>query len=237
MTQKQRKSKGYLLPVVLLIGSAILFALSLHNLRSLRPAYAGRDGTVLVIDPGHGGLDGGAIALNGAKESDINLAIAWKLQKIAAFMGQTTAMTREDDRDRTDIQSYSEHEDLVRRTDFINGVPGGILISIHQNCYPSSQPSGAQVLYAKGEGSRLLGELTHQNILLSLQPGNRRVAEPAPERLYITSHVTCPAILVECGFLSNYSDVDKLTNDRYQTSLAAVMMASFFQFLSQNSRF
>ena len=155
MTQKQRKSKGYLLPVVLLIGSAILFALSLHNLRSLRPAYAGRDGTVLVIDPGHGGLDGGAIALNGAKESDINLAIAWKLQKIAAFMGQTTAMTREDDRDRTDIQSYSEHEDLVRRTDFINGVPGGILISIHQNCYPSSQPSGAQVLYAKGEGSRL----------------------------------------------------------------------------------
>ena len=77
---------------------------------------------------------------------------------------------------------------------------GGLLISIHQNCFPTSQPSGAQVLYAPGEESRRLGELTQGDIVSSLQPENRRVAEPASPGLYLTTHVSCPMVLVECGF-------------------------------------
>ena len=103
-------------------------------------------------------------------------------------------MTREDDSCRTDYASYSEHEDLVYRTQLINAVPNGILISIHQNNYPTSQPSGAQVLYARGEQSKAFGELTHRNILTYLQNENRRVAEPAPKNLYLTANVNCPAI-------------------------------------------
>lgn len=184
----------------------------------------------LILDPGHGGIDGGAVSFNGIKESDINLAIGLRLRSLADFCGVETCMTRTDDSRRTDILAYSEHEDLVHRTELINAVPNGILISIHQNTFPTTQPRGAQVLYAAGEQSRRFGELTHQNLIRNLQPENRRVAEPASKRLYITSHVTCPAILVECGFLSNYTDLDKLCDAQYQLSLATVLLASYMQF-------
>lgn len=197
----------------------------------------GRDAPAcLVIDPGHGGIDGGAVAFNGVKESDINLAIALKLDALAGFCGTKTLLTRADDSARTDAAAYSEHEDLVHRTEIINAVPNGCLISIHQNYYPTSQPSGAQVLYAPGERSRSFGTQTHNNLISYLQPTNRRLAEPASERLYITSHVTCPAILVECGFLSNITDLELLSRDSYQTSLAAVLLTSYLQFVSSGNR-
>ena len=189
----------------------------------------------LVIDPGHGGLDGGAIAFNGAKESDINLAIAWKLRSLAEFFGVRTVMTRENDDISTDYGHYSEHEDLVRRADQINSVPNAVLISIHQNYYPTSQPSGAEILYASSEKSRALGEITQRNLVSLLQPDSRRVAGPASKSLFITSHITCPGILAECGFISNFSDLEHLTQDNYQTSLAAVLLLSFLQFVSSDS--
>ena len=114
-------------------------------------------------------------------------------------------------------------------------MPRAVLISIHQNCYPTSQPSGAQVLYAASERSRSLGERAHTELVIYLQPENRRLAEPAPEKLYITSHVRCPAILVECGFLSNLTDLQNLEDDSYQTSLSAVLMHAYWGYhRSQN---
>ena len=225
--------KGELYLVILLLCSALFFALTVKNMQA-RPAGSMANGRyTLVIDPGHGGIDGGAIALNGAKESDINLAIALKLQKLAEFYGYPPVMTRTDDQKRADMSSYSEHEDLVYRTQLINAVPHGVLLSIHQNSYPTSQPSGAQVLYAKGESSRRLGELTHSKIVSTLQQTNRRVAEPAPGSLYITANARCPAILVECGFVSNPFDLDDLMDSGYQTAFAAVLLASFVEFDSQ----
>ncbi|MBR1456311.1 MAG: N-acetylmuramoyl-L-alanine amidase, partial [Oscillospiraceae bacterium] len=149
------------LPLVLLLLAAVLFSAAVRNMRSLVGASAQAGHKTLVIDPGHGGIDGGAIALDGTKESEINLAIGLKLREIASFCGQPTVLTRVDDSQRTSFIAYSEHEDLVHRTEIINSVADGVLISIHQNCFPTSQPSGAQVLYAKGEESRRLGELTH----------------------------------------------------------------------------
>ena len=186
----------------------------------------------LVIDPGHGGIDGGAIAFNGAKESDINLSIGLKLRSLADFLGVRTVMTREDEESSTDYSEYSEHADLVRRTERINSVPNGVLISIHQNYYPTSQPSGAEILYAPSEKSRKLGEITQQNLVSLLQPDNRRVAGPASTSLYIPAHILCPGILAECGFLSNITDLELLTKDSFQTSFAAVLLLSYLQFLS-----
>ncbi len=184
----------------------------------------------LVIDPGHGGLDGGAIAYNGVKESDLNLDIALKLQDLASFYGVETRMTRQDDKPRTSAQEYSEHEDLVYRADFAGQTPNAVLISIHQNTFPTSQPSGAQVLYGPDAESRKLGELTHRNLIEALQPQNRRVAEPAPKSLYLTAHANCPVILVECGFLSNLGDLQLLSDPNYQRSLSAVLLASYLQY-------
>lgn len=188
----------------------------------------------LVIDPGHGGVDGGAVSVSGIKESDINLSIALRLQKIAEFCGIKTAMTRVDDSIGQDIDSYSERDELIRRTNIANNVPGGVLISIHQNTFPTSQPSGSQVLYGSSKGSQSLGEITHNNLINYLNRENRRVAEPAPEELYITANTQCPVILVECGFISNFSDLEKLCDNAYNTAFAAVLAASYLQFKNSN---
>ena len=223
-----------LVDFVLLLGLLFAAFMLVSTARQVSMLSAGStdDEICLVIDPGHGGIDGGAIAFNGVRESDINLAIGLKLHALADFLGARSVLTRDDDSSRTDAASYSEHEDLVYRTDLINAVPNAVLISIHQNFYPTSQPSGGQVLYASGAESRSLGEKTQSNLVSLLQPDNRRLSEPASKRLYLTSHVNCPAILVECGFLSNLTDLDLLSKDEYQTSLAAVLLISYLQFLS-----
>lgn len=222
-----RRRAAVLAAVAILLG-ALLIA------RSLSPEPLAVSGSAqqvsLILDPGHGGLDGGAIAYDGTKESDLNLSIALKLRDLAAFYGIPVYMTREDDSPRTDAQSYSEHEDLVFRAEQINAVGGGLCISIHQNFFPTSQPSGAQVLYAATPESRRLGELTQGAIVSSLQPENRRVAEPASPGLYLTSHVSCPMVLVECGFLSNLSDLQKLCRAEYQSSLAVTLLYACLQY-------
>ena len=157
------------------------------------------------------------------------------MQSLAEFLGVRTAMTREDDSSRSDTASYSEHEDLVKRAETVNTIQNAVLISVHQNFYPTSQPSGAQVLYASDERSRMLGELTQQNLVRHLQPENRRLSEPASKKLFLLSHVSCPAILVECGFLSNIGDLELLTQNKYQSSLAVILLGSFLQSQTLNS--
>ena len=190
------------------------------------------DGTkhVLVIDAGHGGVDSGAVAADGSKESDINLAIALKLRALAEFFGQENIMIRQNDVTMSDSASYSERRDLERRAEITNSSGKCVYISIHQNFYPTGQPSGSLVIYASGEESERLGKLTHQNLIHSLNPDNRRIAEPARGEIYILSKLTCPAILVECGFMSNFSEMEKLKSSEYQTSLASVLMSSFLQY-------
>ena len=217
---------------LLLLTAAILCSVLKSGENKTLPVLRQMPDTCLVIDPGHGGIDGGAVGINGMKESLINLDIALKLQNIASLYGEKTLMTRVNDAVEVDAASYSEREELIRRTDLINSTENAVLISIHQNCYPTSQPSGAQVLYSASDGSEKLGRIMHDSIIKNLEPSNRRVAEPASEKLYITSHVSCPAVLVECGFMSNFSDLEKLSNDAYQTQLSAVMFASYRQFIN-----
>ena len=196
-----------------------------------RAAPAAADNRVtLVIDAGHGGIDGGAVSAAGVKESEINLAIARRLNSLAELYGVRTHMTRVDDSSKSAAEGYSEHEDLVRRVEEINSAPNGILISIHQNCYPDRKPSGAQVLYAASDGSEALGTQIHDNLVAYLDPQNRRVAAPISEKIYLMREVKCPAVLVECGFLSNESECTKLKDGGYQTKLAAVIIASYLQY-------
>lgn len=186
----------------------------------------------LVIDAGHGGIDGGAVAADGTRESDINLSIALKLRALAEFYGLDNTMIRQDDSTKSSTAEYSEHDDLVCRVGLVNSARNPVLISIHQNSFPTGQPNGAQVIYSAHGGSEAFGKLTLNNIIAALEPQNRRVAEPASEKLYILAHVDCPAILVECGFMSNFSDVSRLSDSSYQSSLSAVLMASYIQFKS-----
>lgn len=227
-----RSEWGRLL-LVLLITAAMVAVTAVSVWRGSVQTMALAAQHTLVIDPGHGGFDGGAISDDGSKESDINLAIGLKMRALAEFAGLSTVMTRSDDRARTDYASYSEHEDLVLRTAIANNTAGAILVSVHQNDFPTGQPSGAQVLYADSPGSESLGKMMHGNLIRLLDPQNRRVAAPAPKSLYITSHVTCPAVLAECGFMSNNFEVEKLNTDSYRGMLALVMVGSVLQYLSE----
>ena len=189
----------------------------------------------LVIDAGHGGFDGGAISADGTKESDINLSVALRLESIVRFCGQKTIMTRWDDSSNSDILNYSEHEDLKRRTALANETENAVLISIHQNCYPTAQPKGAQVLYSSFGNSDILGRRIQELLVSRLDPQNRRLAAPAPAELYITANARCPTVLVECGFMSNNFEVLKLKESAYQNKLALVIAAAYLEYLSGNS--
>ena len=229
MSLKRNSALRRLLP--LLLVALLVLLILVHTFWKKQDTAADTQKLrTLVIDPGHGGIDSGAIGLDGTKESDINLAIALKLRAMAELYGMENIMTRQDDRTLCDSEIYSEHRDLECRTELVNSALNPVYISIHQNDYPTAQPSGAQVIYAESEGSRELGNITHTNLLDVLYPKSRRVAEPATKKLFILSHIECPAILVECGFVSNAIDLENLKKPLYQTSLAAIIMASYLQF-------
>lgn len=223
-----------ILPLIFLAFPVILFALFSEK-DSAVPVM--RDmGCTLVIDPGHGGIDSGALGADGSRESDINLAIALKLRALAELCGQDNVMTRHDDSTMSDTPNYSEQRDLERRAELVNSKDNSVYISIHQNCFPTGQPSGPLVIYSSHEESEKLGKLTHQNLISTLHPESRRLAEPSLDKNYVLSHVDCPAILIECGFVSNFSDMEKLRSNEHQTALATVIMASFLQY-TENSRY
>lgn len=190
---------------------------------------------VLVIDAGHGGLDGGASAADGTAESVLNLQIAERMRQICALLGTACVMTRMSEELDYPDESASVHAkkvwDQQSRVALIRDTENAVLISIHQNNYPDSRPCGSQVLYAGTEGSAHLGELTHRNLISQLDPENRRIAAPISDSIYLMKNVDCPAILVECGFLSNPDDATKLKSGAYQTALATVIVGSYLQFL------
>ncbi len=189
---------------------------------------------VLILDAGHGGLDGGASAADGEPESRYNLAIARRVRDLASFLGVATAMTRDSETleyppELTSVAACKRW-DTRRRVAQIDSVENAVLLSIHQNYYPGTGPSGPQVLYASGESSRRLGEQTQALLTQYLAPDNRRVAEPVSGDVYIMNHIRCPAILVECGFLSNPGEAERLGRESYQIRLAMVLADSFLQF-------
>ncbi len=189
----------------------------------------------LVLDPGHGGLDGGAVSSDGTAESGLNLEIAQKTRDLARLFGDEPVMTRESEQLDYPESEQSIHAkkvwDQKRRVEQINAAECGVLISIHQNKYPDPRPSGTQVFYGKTSGSAELGVLLHENLTQCLCPDNRRVAAPISESIYLMKNVSCPAVLVECGFLSNRAETELLRSDEYQKKLALILYISYLQYI------
>ena len=217
-----------------LAAAVALAILALIWQASGRAVQADAAPPVLVIDAGHGGADGGAVAADGTQESDINLDIALRLEALARFWGVRPVMTRagEDIAYPEDAGTIAAKKvaDQHARVGLINNTPGAVLLSIHQNKYPAASPRGIQVFYGKAAGSDALAQLTQSNLTAQLCPGNRRVAAPADRNIYLMDKVNCTAVLIECGFLSNPDDLAALKTDAYRTKLAAVLLASWLQY-------
>ena len=226
--------KGILLAEAL-IGTLILLVITLERLdRLAEPAMepsSVQQTAPLILDAGHGGEDGGAVSLTGTPESQINLAIVLKLRDIMGLYGVDPTLLREEDislhDSGADTLREKKRSDLKNRVAAIEEVEDVTLISIHQNTYPGSRYHGAHIFYAPTEGSKALAEHFQNSIKTALQPDNERAVKRIPDTVYIMNHVTCPAVLIECGFLTNPEEEALLRDEDYQRKLSAIIAAAW----------
>ena len=200
------------------------------SLETLGPLASGSP--VVVIDAGHGGADGGAVSADGTIESSLNLQISLRLNDLLRLLGQQTEMTR-----REDISIHSEdadtlHEkkvsDLKNRVALVNGLDRAVLISIHQNKLPSSpKVHGAQAFYNHVDGSAAIAKSIQTSLNQSINRSNPKSEKKISPKIYLMKNVTAPAVLVECGFLSNPAETDQLKDGQYQLRLAAAIAAGY----------
>ena len=188
----------------------------------------------VVIDPGHGGQDGGAVAPDGTAESGINLAISLRLEQLLRFAGVPTEMTRREDcmvcDPGLDTMRQRKVSDIRNRTALVNGIPNAVLLSIHQNSLPSSPAThGAQAFRNRQDGAETLAQLLQCNLNAVVNTHRAKEAKLIPESIYLMNHVTMPAVLVECGFLSNAEETLRLRQADYQMTLAVTIAAGYLQ--------
>lgn len=188
----------------------------------------------VVIDPGHGGQDGGAVAPDGTEESEINLAISLRLEQLLRFAGVPTEMTRREDcmvcDPGLDTMRQRKVSDIRNRTALVNGIPNAVLLSIHQNSLPSSPAThGAQAFRNRQNGAETLAQLLQCNLNAVVNTHRAKEAKLIPESIYLMNHVTVPAVLVECGFLSNAEETLRLRQADYQMTLAVTIAAGYLQ--------
>ena len=198
---------------------------------------AGEDVPITVIvDPGHGGEDGGAVSATGVAESHLNLAVAAQVNDLLRFSGQRTIMTRADDQSiHTEGETIRARKasDIRNRVALVNGTEQAVLLSIHQNSLPSSPVThGAQVFWNQQEGADLLAQVVQDSLNHTINPGNEKHPKQIPGTIYLMKHVTAPAILVECGFLSNAEETAKLQDPSYQMKLAAAITTGYLRCLA-----
>lgn len=188
---------------------------------------------IVVIDAGHGGKDPGKVGVNGVLEKDINLKIAYKLKKYLEAQGISVIMTREDDAGLYDENaSNKKRSDMEKRVELINGCIAHLMVSIHQNSYTSESVKGAQTFYYEGgtEGE-IAARKIQENLVKVLDKTNGRVAK-ANKNYYILEKITCPGVIVECGFLSNIMEATLLSEDAYQESVAWAIHLGIVQYFT-----
>ena len=215
-----RKSHILLSCAVIVI---FLLSIGLYNYADNQPAPQ-TNPDILVIDAGHGGMDGGAVGNEGTLEKDINLKVAMYLKEIAEKNGKQVIMTRTEDTslhttDSAKIRNQ-KRSDLENRRQILQNNNTGIFVSIHMNKYESADVKGAQVFYANNDTSRNLANKIQTSLINGLADGNKRVAKPAPSNLYIFKGCNSTAVVVECGFLSCPEEEKLLATEEYQKKLA-----------------
>lgn len=189
---------------------------------------------VLILDAGHGGEDGGAISLSGVSESHLNLAIAQRVDLVLGLYGAPTVMLRQQDISLHDLHAKTLREkkvsDLHNRVSMVSQQQNAVLLSIHQNSFPSEKYSGAQVFFAPTDGSKPLAVAMQETLRTAADPTNGRQAAAIAKSVYLMNHIACPAVLVECGFLTNPSEEQRLQDASYQTKLAAALAGCWLDY-------
>ena len=226
------KKKFEILMVACLFISAFLLARASAALTSSRHAASSK--TCIVLDAGHGGSDPGKVGCNDALEKDINLSIVLKLKTLFENKGYKVVLTRSDDTVPADENSRSvKVEDLRNRVKLITDTNPVMTISIHQNSYHEENVFGAQVFYyqTSTEGEKAAGII--QDALQKVNPDNTKKIK-ANNTYYILKKTEVPTVIVECGFLSNYKEAQKLVTEDYQKSVAEAVAEGILSYIKEN---
>ena len=230
----KRKYAWVFLYALVIVTTLLLIVGGSHSVTVLSETLPIHRDHCFVIDPGHGGIDGGATSCSGVLESQLNLEIALRLNDLLHLMGYDTRMLRTED---TSIHTGGETiaqiklSDLKERVRIINETENAILLSIHQNYFSQPQYSGAQVFYARTTGSQALAEQLQSAFRKELNPGSNRQCK-ASKGIYLMEHIQVPGVLIECGFLSNPREDALLRSPDYQQKLCAVITACINGFVS-----
>lgn len=211
-----KKEQALLVLFVIVIFGGIVRIRTFRHEDTVATFSAPVNKRVIQIDPGHGGWDPGKVADNGVLEKDINLQIADKLQNFLEQGGAYVITSRAEDEALGD----SKREDMDNRKNMASDLKAEIIVSIHQNSYPRQEIKGAQVFYYKdAEQSKILAESIQARFISSLDNENTRQAKPNSD-YYMLKRTPTPAVIVECGFLSNKTENENLTSDDYQEKVA-----------------
>ena len=235
--------KAELRKALLCCGGFLCAAFAFHALTTGLPVIsafstAEKPHVTVVIDPGHGGEDGGAVSPGGVQESHINLAVSKQLRDLLRFAGVPTAMTREEDVTICDeglgTIRARRASDIRNRVAIVNGTENAVLLSIHQNSLPSSTVThGAQVFWNQQEGAEELAGAIQESLNSSVNIGNEKHTKRIPPTVYLMKHVSVPAVLVECGFLTNPEETRLLQDETYQRGLAVSIAAGYLRGISE----
>ena len=216
------------------IGAVSLCQLASSSVTVLKESEPVQNRTVIIIDAGHGGIDGGATSCTGIPESHINLQISLRLNDLVQLLGFETKMIR-----KTDTSVYTEGNtiaaqkvsDLKQRVKLVNETKNAVLVSVHQNTFLDSRYSGAQVFYANDNTSRELAKVMQAELISNLNPGSKRQCKSS-DGIYLMQNIQRPGVLIECGFLSNPEEEANLLTAEYQKQIASVVATCISRFYS-----
>ena len=188
-----------------------------------------------MANSGHGGFDGGAVAQDGTVEKDINLQIALRVADFLKFNGYEIILTRTEDSGTEDDSNLAipkrKKSDLTNRLKIMQENPDAIYVSIHLNKFTTSAASGTQVFYTPNfKEARSLAECVQKNVTTLLQPENTRVIKQGTSSTYLLKNAKVPAVIVECGFLSNKAELEKLKSEEYQSQMAFAVAGGIINF-------
>ncbi|MBQ7117339.1 MAG: N-acetylmuramoyl-L-alanine amidase [Clostridia bacterium] len=194
---------------------------------------------LIIIDPGHGGEDGGTQSSDGTLEKEINLEISLKLNEVLNESGYETLMTRDGDYMIYDESSSTQREkkvsDIHNRMKAVEENGDCILISVHQNYFTESKYDGTQVFYSKNNpASKLLADEIQRSVVSSLQPDNTRQIKKSGTDIYLLYHSLVPSVMVECGFMSNEAEAARLKDEEYQNKMAQAIADGLTNYMESN---
>lgn len=180
----------------------------------------------VIIDPGHGGIDVGTVGIDGSLEKNINLSISLDLYDYLMVSGINTVLTRDGDYEVYKAGEKRTKSDLYNRMNFINSIPDSILISIHQNHFENEAEWGTQVWFSPNdEISPTLADKILRSVKKNIQPENKRENKVSDNSYYILYKAQKPSVMVECGFVSNKNENNKLQDKEYQKDMAYSILA------------